>query len=111
MLRSLLHALVLFLVLLFAVLGSRLISTAVEHFVEQVALSHIRHDTTGLAELSKSKRLSALTPEQIESVIEGKKLTDEARKYLGRVGLVAHFFLLVILTIVLIKLTRKREYE
>ncbi|WP_278440416.1 hypothetical protein [Pseudomonas oryzihabitans] len=109
MLRKFSVAIFVFGILASAVLGSKLIAVTTSHLVEQVALSHIRHDSTGLATLSRSKPLTALTPEQIESAIEGRKLVDEARRYMKWVSIIAHLLMLALFTAVLIKVLVKNE--
>lgn len=109
MLRKFSVAIFVFGILASAVFGSRLIAATGSHLVEQVWLSHIRHDSTGLAALSRSKPLTALTPQQIESAIEGRKLVDEARRYMKWFSIIAHLLMLALLTAVLIKVLVKKE--
>lgn len=108
-LRKFSVAIFVFGILVSAVLGSKLIAVTTSHLVEQVALSHIRHDSTGLATLSRSKPLGALTPAQYKSVIEGKKLIDEAKRYMKWFSVIAHLLMLALLTAVLIKVLVKKE--
>lgn len=96
-----------FIVLLAAVIGSRLITQFSDNMVKQVALSHIRHDVTGLSTIDKSRPLSTLTSEQMASAIEGRKLVDEARKYMSWFSVAAHTAMLIIFTVLLIKFTKK----
>lgn len=109
MVRKFSVAVFVFAILASAVLGSKLIAVTGSHLVQQVALSHIRHDSTGLASLSRSKPLAALTPEQLESAIEGRKLVDEAKRYMKWFSVLAHFLMLALLTAVLIKVLVKKE--
>ncbi len=109
MVRKFSVAVFVFAILACAVLGSKLIAMTGSYLVQQVALSHIRHDSTGLATLSRSKPLGALTPEQYKSVIEGKKLIDEAKRYRKWFSVIAHLLMLALLTAVLIKVLVKKE--
>lgn len=106
-LRPLVSYVFVFIALLMAVIGCRSITQFGDHMVRQVALSHIRHDATGLSTLDKNRPFSSLTPEQMESAIEGRKLVDEAKKYMSWFIIAAQTTLLVFLTFLIVKVFKK----